>query len=41
VQFLESKSTITLPDAAWQQTCSNWDSYYNGNPLYLKDDSGL
>jgi len=41
VQFLESKSTIELPDSAWHQTCTNWDAYYNGNPVYLKDDSGL
>jgi len=41
VQFLESKSTIKLPDAAWHQTCTSWNNYYNGKPLYLKDDSGL
>ncbi|KAL9095130.1 MAG: hypothetical protein Q9165_002733 [Trypethelium subeluteriae] len=41
VQFLESKNTIPLPDANWNKTCTNWANYYNGNPVYLKDDSGL
>ena len=41
VQFLESKNAIKLPDAAWHQTCTNWDKYYNDNPPYHKDDSGL
>ncbi|KAF2400757.1 hypothetical protein EJ06DRAFT_542895 [Trichodelitschia bisporula] len=41
VQFLESKSTIKLPDATWQKTCANWNAYYSGNPAYLKTDSGL
>ncbi|QDS75104.1 hypothetical protein FKW77_007202 [Venturia effusa] len=41
VQFLESKSTINLPDAAWDKTCANWKKYYNGSPAYLQSDSGL
>jgi hypothetical protein len=41
VQFLESKSTIKQPDQAWEETCANWRSYYNGNPVYLQVDSGL
>ncbi|KAI9653733.1 MAG: hypothetical protein M1821_006927 [Bathelium mastoideum] len=41
LQFLESKESIVLPGADWNQTCKNWDSYYNDHPLYLQDDSGL
>jgi FtsP/CotA-like multicopper oxidase with cupredoxin domain len=40
VQFLESKSTINLPDATWETTCSNWDKYWE-NPVWPKTDSGL
>lgn len=41
VQFLESKVAITLPNAEWEKTCTNWRNYYNNNPAYLQDDSGL
>jgi hypothetical protein len=41
VQFLEARDQIIGPDLAWAKTCQNWRSYYGGNPLYLKDDSGL
>jgi len=40
VQFLESKSTINLPDATWETTCSNWDKYWQ-HPVWPKTDSGL
>ncbi|KAF2178348.1 multicopper oxidase [Zopfia rhizophila CBS 207.26] len=40
VQFLESKSRIKLPDAAWEQTCSKWNIYAK-NPGWSKSDSGL
>jgi len=41
VQFLEGKDKIQLPGPEWKRTCDNWKAYYNNNPLYLKDDSGL
>jgi hypothetical protein len=42
VQFLESKGQIKLPDAVWEKTCSNWQTYYKlVNPEYDQDDSGL
>lgn len=41
VQFLERKSEINLPGAAWDTTCKNWDTYYDGKPVYTKVDSGL
>ncbi|KAJ9658718.1 laccase, multicopper oxidase, benzenediol:oxygen oxidorectuctase [Coniosporium apollinis] len=41
VQFLESKVAITLPNAEWEKMCTNWRNYYNNNPAYLQDDSGL
>ena len=42
VQFLEAKSKIPRPDAAWETTCRNWKSYYShAQALYLQDDSGL
>jgi hypothetical protein len=41
VQFLETKDQIKLPGQDWQNTCKNWRSYYDNNPRYLKDDSGL
>jgi FtsP/CotA-like multicopper oxidase with cupredoxin domain len=41
VQFLESKDQIRLPGQDWQNTCNNWRGYYNNEPMYLKDDSGL
>jgi len=40
VQFLESKDQAPLGDAAWKQTCSNWDKFQASMP-YPKPDSGL
>lgn len=41
VQFLESKNQFPPYPADYAQTCDSWSSYYNGNPKYLKNDSGL
>ncbi|KAF2203973.1 putative multicopper oxidase, type 1 [Delitschia confertaspora ATCC 74209] len=40
VQFLESKSSIKLPDASWDETCTKWKEYYK-DPEWPKNDSGL
>ncbi|KAF2739761.1 laccase precursor [Polyplosphaeria fusca] len=40
VQFLESKSTMPLPDQSWEDTCSRWYTYQQTMP-YPKSDSGL
>ncbi|KAF2089562.1 multicopper oxidase [Saccharata proteae CBS 121410] len=40
VQFLESKSTINLPGADWEKTCTNWDNYWKTS-VWPKQDSGL
>ncbi|KAF2471867.1 putative multicopper oxidase, type 1 [Lindgomyces ingoldianus] len=40
VQFLESKSTMPLPDSAWESTCSKFQTY-DKNPGWPKTDSGL
>jgi FtsP/CotA-like multicopper oxidase with cupredoxin domain len=39
-QFLESKSLIEPPDAAWSETCANWERYYSTSE-FKEDDSGL
>jgi hypothetical protein len=39
-QFLESKSLIKAPDAAWSQTCANWSQYYQRS-IFKEIDSGL
>jgi len=41
VQFLESKGSINMPGSDWDNTCTNWNKYYSGNPAYLQIDSGL
>lgn len=41
VQFLESVGSIPAPPADYAQTCADWKTYYDGNPAYKKDDSGL
>lgn len=40
VQFLEAKDQAPLGDAAWQQTCSSWNTYQK-TAKYQKTDSGL
>jgi Multicopper oxidase len=39
-QFLESKSLIKAPDAAWSTTCANWSKYY-ARSIFKETDSGL
>lgn len=41
MQFLESVPSIPKPPADYDATCADWKSYYDGNPAYKKDDSGL
>ncbi|CAI6316674.1 unnamed protein product [Periconia digitata] len=40
VQFLEAKDQIPLGDAAWDQTCSEWNTFQATMP-FPKSDSGL
>ncbi|KAI9702704.1 MAG: hypothetical protein M1820_006088 [Bogoriella megaspora] len=40
MQFVESNSTIPAPDAAWHQTCDEWNDYYE-DAEYKQTDSGL
>ena len=40
VQFLESKASIPLGDAAWDETCAQWNSY-SPSMMYPKTDSGV
>ena len=41
VQFLETKSQMPAYPADYNQTCASWSNYYDNDPKYLKDDSGL
>ncbi|KAL8788608.1 MAG: hypothetical protein Q9195_007203 [Heterodermia aff. obscurata] len=41
VQFLESESKFPAYPADYNQTCAAWSSYYDNDPEYLKNDSGL
>lgn len=41
MQFLEGVDDIPDTPADYDATCADWKSYYEGNPAYLKDDSGL
>ncbi|MCJ1426817.1 hypothetical protein MMC29_004720 [Sticta canariensis] len=41
VQFLEGVNSIPAPPADYNNVCADWKSYYDGNPAYKKDDSGL
>ena len=41
VQFLESKDKFPPYPADYNNVCADWKSYYDNNPAYLKDDSGL
>ena len=40
MQFVESNSSIPAPDAAWNQTCQEWDDYYS-TAEFKQTDSGL
>ena len=40
VQFLEAKDQIPLGDAAWDNTCAQWNTFQKTMP-YPKEDSGL
>lgn len=41
VQFLESASSIPGPPADYSKVCSDYAAYYDNNPAYKKQDSGL
>ncbi|KAL8821166.1 MAG: hypothetical protein Q9191_007366 [Dirinaria sp. TL-2023a] len=41
VQFLESKSQFPPFPADYDKTCADYNAYYNNDPVYKKNDSGL
>ena len=41
VQFLENPELFPAYPADYNKTCSDYKAYYDNNPIYHKDDSGL